>query len=48
MKVVSLLFLFDEKKRIKSVLVVAVIMFKNGVFKMVNSVFDVRIVGTVL
>jgi hypothetical protein len=48
MKAVSLLFLFYEKKRIKNVLVVVVIMFKNGVSKMVISVSDVLIVATVL
>jgi hypothetical protein len=47
MKVVSLLFLFYEKKRIKNVSVVAVIMFKNGVSKMGNSVSDVLNVVTV-
>jgi len=48
MKLVSLLFLFYEKKRIKNVLVVVAIMFKNGASKIVISVSGVLIVATVM
>ncbi len=48
MKEVSLLSLFYEKKRIKNVIVVVAIMFKNGVSKMILSVSDVQRVDIVL
>jgi len=47
-ELVSLLFFVYEKKAIKSVLYVAAILFKNGVFKMVVNAIVVAIVALVM
>jgi hypothetical protein len=48
MKALSSLFLLYEKKRLKNVLAVAAIIFKNGVSKAVTNGLGVQIVATVL